>query len=63
MKVAKPEKIVVLGLMSRFPVAGAVWQDMHYLIGLQRPGCHANCVEARNIRIRSAPAADPEEGG
>ena len=38
MNVAKPEKIVVLGIMTDLPVAGLVWQTVHYLVGLQRLG-------------------------
>src|SRR5262249_2137727 len=29
-------KIVLLGMMSKFPVAGAVWGTMQYLIGFRR---------------------------
>jgi len=29
---------VVLGLLTRLPVGGVVWQTLHYLIGLQRLG-------------------------
>jgi len=46
MNIAKPDKIVVLGLMSHFPVAGVVWQTIHYLIGLQRLGYNVFYVEA-----------------
>jgi hypothetical protein len=31
-------KIVVLGLMSRHPVPGVVWQTVHYLVGFRRLG-------------------------
>jgi hypothetical protein len=40
------KKIVLLGLMTRMPVAGAVWGTMHYLIGLQRLGYEVYYVEA-----------------
>jgi ATP-binding cassette, subfamily B, bacterial len=39
-------KAVVLGMMSKMPVAGAVWQTVHYLIGLERLGYDAYYVEA-----------------
>ncbi len=29
-------KIVLLGMMTKMPVAGVVWQTMHYLIGFER---------------------------
>jgi hypothetical protein len=38
MNVAGKKKIVILGMMSRMPVAGVVWQNIHYLLGLQRLG-------------------------
>lgn len=38
--------IVVLGMMSRTPVAGVVWQTMHYLIGFRRLGYDVLYVEA-----------------
>src|SRR5437588_7693646 len=39
-------KIVVLGMMSKHPVAGVIWQTIHYLVGLERLGCEAYYVEA-----------------
>src|SRR5215207_11225962 len=39
-------KIVVLGMMSRLPVAGVIWQTIHYLIGFQRLGYKVYYVEA-----------------
>src|SRR5207247_920782 len=39
-------KIVVLGMMTKIPVAGVVWQTMHYLVGLERLGFDAYYVEA-----------------
>ena len=29
-------RVVVLGMMSRTPVPGVIWQTMHYLLGFQR---------------------------
>src|SRR5687767_7970532 len=40
------KKIVLLGLMSRIPVPGVIWQTIHYLVGLQRLGCDVYYVEA-----------------
>lgn len=42
----KKKKIVVLGMMTKIPVAGAVWGTMHYLIGLERLGYEVYYVEA-----------------
>jgi GT2 family glycosyltransferase len=39
------KKIVLLGMMTRIPVAGVVWQTVHYLIGLERLGYEAYYVE------------------
>lgn len=39
-------RIVVLGMMSRIPVAGVVWQTLHYLVGLERLGYETYYVEA-----------------
>jgi ATP-binding cassette, subfamily B, bacterial len=39
-------KIVVLGMMSKTPVAGVIWQTVHYLLGLERLGFEAYYVEA-----------------
>src|SRR3712207_5998882 len=39
-------KIVLLGVMSRLPIAGVVWQTVHYLVGLQRLGYDVYYVEA-----------------
>src|ERR687897_1626321 len=39
-------KIVVLGMMSRLPVAGVIWQTIHYLVGFQRLGYKVYYVEA-----------------
>lgn len=39
-------KVVVLGMMTKIPVAGVVWQTMHYLVGLERLGVQAYYVEA-----------------
>ena len=38
-------KVVVLGMMTKMPVAGVVWQTMHYLLGLERLGYEAYYVE------------------
>jgi hypothetical protein len=43
--IAGRKKIVVLGMMTKMPVAGVVWQTMHYLVGLQRLGYDVYYVE------------------
>jgi GT2 family glycosyltransferase len=39
-------KVVLLGMMSRLPVAGVIWQTVHYLVGFQRLGFDVYYVEA-----------------
>jgi len=39
-------KIVMLGMMTKIPVAGAIWGQMHYLEGLRRLGYEPYYVEA-----------------
>jgi GT2 family glycosyltransferase len=39
-------KIVLLGMMTKIPVAGVVWQMLHYLTGFQRLGFDPYYVEA-----------------
>jgi glycosyltransferase involved in cell wall biosynthesis len=39
-------KVVVLGMMTKMPVAGVVWQVMHYLEGFRRLGYDPYYVEA-----------------
>jgi hypothetical protein len=43
--IAGRKKIVVLGMMTKMPVAGVVWQTMHYLVGFQRLGYEVYYVE------------------
>lgn len=39
-------KIVLLGMMTKTPVAGVVWQTLHYLVGFERLGYEVYYVEA-----------------
>ncbi len=39
-------RIVVLGMVTKMPVAGVVWQTLHYLLGFERLGYDAYYVEA-----------------
>ena len=40
------KKIVLLGMITRIPVAGEIWSTMHYMIGFQRLGYDVYYVEA-----------------
>jgi GT2 family glycosyltransferase len=53
------ERIVVLGFMSHFPVAGVAWQTMHYLVGFERLGydvfyveCHG-CAPTKHMKSKT----------
>jgi hypothetical protein len=41
----KRKKIIVLGYMGRCPIAGVIWQHIHYIVGLQRLGHEVYYVE------------------
>jgi GT2 family glycosyltransferase len=38
-------KIVLLGMLTKMPVAGVAWQNLHYLLGFERLGYEAYYVE------------------
>jgi GT2 family glycosyltransferase len=42
---ARRPKIVLLGMMTKMPVAGVVWQNLHYMLGFERLGYDAYYVE------------------
>ena len=53
MNILSRKKIVILGMMSRMPVAGVIWQTMHYMVGFQRLGYDAYYVEAHGCTPRA----------
>jgi hypothetical protein len=46
MNALAPGKIVLLGMLTKMPVAGAVWGVAHYLVGFRRLGYDVYYVEA-----------------
>jgi hypothetical protein len=52
--------IVVLGMMSRHPVAGIIWLTMQYLIGLRRLGYDPYYVEAHGATPKMFMQADDD---
>lgn len=44
--VLSPKKIVILGMMTKMPVAGNIWLVVQYLLGFERLGYEAYYVEA-----------------
>ena len=41
----KKKRIIVMGFMGGCPIAGVVWQHIHYIVGLQRLGHEVYYVE------------------
>jgi hypothetical protein len=62
MEVLHRKKIVVLGMMSKMPVAGVVWQTAHYLVGLQRLGYDVYYVEAHARTPTTLMTSDADNG-
>ena len=60
--VAGAKKLVVMGMMTRHPVAGMVWLTMQYLVGLQRMGYDVYYVEAHGGTPKSF-MTEGDDGG
>src|SRR5438067_2898358 len=41
----KKKKVVVMGFMGSMPIAGVIWQHVHYIVGLQRLGHDVYYIE------------------
>jgi glycosyltransferase involved in cell wall biosynthesis len=54
-------KIVLLGMLTRIPVAGAIWQNVHYLLGLERLGFDPYYVEAHARTPTALMVADDDD--
>src|ERR671915_1338852 len=55
-------KIILLGVMSRLPVAGIIWQTVHYLVGLQRLGYDVYYVEAHACTPKMLMQREDDDG-
>jgi GT2 family glycosyltransferase len=55
-------RIVLLGMITKMPVGGVLWQALHYLDGLRRLGCDVWYVEA-HARTPSHFVERPGESG
>lgn len=62
MSILVRQKIVLLGMMTKMPVAGVVWQTVHYLIGLQRLGYDIYYVEAHGRTPLMFTGRDDDDG-
>ena len=62
MNVQDRDKIVLLGFLSHFPVAGVAWQTLHYLIGFQRLGYEVYYVEAHGCTASKLMQSETDDG-
>lgn len=56
-------KIVLLGMMTRIPVAGVVWQTLHYLLGFRQLGFEPYYVEAHARTPGMLMREETDDGG
>jgi GT2 family glycosyltransferase len=56
------ERIVILGFLSHFPVAGVAWQTIHYLVGFQRLGYDVYYVEAHGCTPGKLMQSETDDG-
>jgi GT2 family glycosyltransferase len=62
MNVVSRNKIVLLGFLSHFPVAGVAWQTIHYLLGFQRLGFEVYYVEAHGCTPSKLMQSETDDG-
>jgi hypothetical protein len=55
-------KIVLLGMMTRMPVSGVVWQTVHYLVGFQRLGYDIYYVESHGCTPSTFIESEDQDG-
>lgn len=55
-------KVVILGMITKMPVGGVLWQTLHYLEGFRRLGFDAYYVEA-HARTPSSFVSSPGDSG
>ena len=56
------QKILVLGFLSHFPVAGVAWQTVHYLVGFERLGYDVYYVEAHGCTPSKLMRSETDDG-
>lgn len=56
------ERIVILGFLSHFPVAGVAWQTVHYLVGFERLGYDVYYVEAHGCTPSKLMQRETDDG-
>src|SRR4051794_24231519 len=55
-------RVVVLGMMTKMPVGGVIWQTAQYLVGLHRLGCDVHYVEMHARTPSMLMARDDDDG-
>src|SRR5690348_1836610 len=55
-------RVVILGFLSHFPVAGVAWQTLHYLVGFQRLGFDVYYIEAHGCTASKLMRSDSDDG-
>ena len=63
MKTPRHRSVVVLGMMTKIPVAGVVWQTLHYLLGFRRLGFEVSYVEAHGRTPSMLMATEHDDSG
>src|SRR3982074_842751 len=63
MNVPRRPVIVLLGMMTRMPVGGVIWQTVHYLIGLERLGFDVYYIEDHGAYPSMFTSKDDPDGG
>lgn len=62
MNIPSKPKLVLLGMMSKMPVAGVVWQTVQYLVGFQRLGFDVHYIEAHGCTPRCFMESAEDDG-
>src|SRR5436190_5522390 len=62
MNILHKQKIVLLGMMTKMPVAGNIWLVLQYLLGFQRLGYDVYYVEAHGCTPRELMRAETDDG-
>ncbi len=60
---SKRPTIIVLGMMTKMPVAGVVWQTIHYVLGLERLGYDVHYVETHARTPSMLMRREDDDGG
>jgi hypothetical protein len=62
MNILSTKKMVLLGMMTRMPVSGVVWQTVQYLVGFERLGYEVYYVEAHGCTPSTFIETEEDDG-